>query len=150
MKDGEIVQIGSPKEIYMHPANTFVAGFIGISNFLSCRIEKKEGSGARVTVEEGYSFDTAQTSFFSGEAILSARPEQLSFDKEGIPGKIVLSTFLGDFIEYEVEIKTGKSIQVNEYTKDTQSLREDGAEVFVNFDKNLISLFDAETREVIG
>ena len=40
---------------------------------------------------------------FSGKGIISARPEQLFFDdKEGLPGTITISTFLGDFIEYEI------------------------------------------------
>jgi len=40
MKEGNIMQVGSPEKIYKHPENTFVAGFIGVSNF--CRLS---GSG---------------------------------------------------------------------------------------------------------
>ena len=38
MKDGHIMQIGTPRDIYAKPQNPFVAGFIGVSNFLDCEV----------------------------------------------------------------------------------------------------------------
>ena len=67
-----------------------------------------------------------------------------------MPGKILFSTFLGDFIEYEVELENGKSLIVNEYTKDTATVHEDGAQVHLSFDPNRISLYIAETGEVLS
>ena len=67
-----------------------------------------------------------------------------------MPGKILFSTFLGDFIEYEVELDNGQSLIVNEYTKDTASVHEDGKKVFLSFDPNRISLYIAETGEVLS
>ena len=88
---------------------------------------------------------------FKGEGIISARPEQLFFDeKEGLPGKIVISTFLGDFIEYEIELDNGQTVQLNEYTKDVRELRPDGQRVKVNFDINAVGVYDARTQEVIS
>ena len=88
---------------------------------------------------------------FKGKGIISARPEQLFFDdKEGLPGKIVISTFLGDFIEYEIELNNGQTIQLNEYTKDVHSVRPDGQEVKVNFDINTVGVYDAADQEVIS
>ena len=53
---------------------------------------------------------------FNGKGIISARPEQLFFDdKEGLPGTITISTFLGDFIEYEILLDNGQTVQLNEY-----------------------------------
>ena len=42
MKDGNIMQIGTPNEIYAKPQNPFVAGFIGVSNFMDCQSEGGE------------------------------------------------------------------------------------------------------------
>ena len=51
---------------------------------------------------------------FNGKGIISARPEQLFFDdKEGLPGTITISTFLGDFIEYEILLDNGQTVQLN-------------------------------------
>src|ERR687896_707841 len=46
MKKGELQQVGSPSELFAHPKNVFVAGFIGspAMNFVQSRLEKKDGS----------------------------------------------------------------------------------------------------------
>jgi iron(III) transport system ATP-binding protein len=49
MKDGRIVQEGSPEAIYHHPSEVFVADFIGRSNFLAGRISAMTGSGDGTT-----------------------------------------------------------------------------------------------------
>ncbi|MDR0389368.1 MAG: ABC transporter ATP-binding protein, partial [Spirochaetaceae bacterium] len=48
MKDGDLMQIGTPKDIYEYPANKFVANFIGTANFISGTYEGKEGEAAVV------------------------------------------------------------------------------------------------------
>ena len=88
---------------------------------------------------------------FTGKGIISARPEQLFFDdKEGLPGTIIISTFLGDFIEYEILLDNGQTVQLNEYTKDVHELRPDGQKVKVNFDIRAVGVYDSATQEVIS
>ena len=86
---------------------------------------------------------------YTGPAKLSARPEQLFFAKDGMPGTVQFSTFLGDFIEYEVQLDDGQNLIVNEYTKDTTEVHVDGEKVFLNFDPARISVYKADTEEVI-
>ncbi|MBQ2854833.1 MAG: ABC transporter ATP-binding protein [Oscillospiraceae bacterium] len=145
MKDGNIMQIGTPNEIYAKPQNPFVAGFIGVSNFLDCDVQ-----GGKVTIQGEMTIEIPVKKEFTGKGKLSARPEQLFFSETGMPGKVLFSTFLGDFIEYEVELDNGQSLIVNEYTKDTAAVHEDGKRVFLNFDPNRISLYIAETGEVLS
>ena len=83
------------------------------------------------------------------KAQLSARPEQLFFSETGMPGKVMFSTFLGDFIEYEVELFDGQTLIINEYTKDTAKVHEVGENVFISFDATRISLYD-EAEEVLS
>lgn len=52
MKDGNILQVGTPAEIYESPADFFVADFIGESNMLSGGIKEIDGDVATVRVEE--------------------------------------------------------------------------------------------------
>ena len=87
---------------------------------------------------------------FTGKGKLSARPEQLFFSENGMPGKVLFSTFLGDFIEYEVELNNGQSLTVNEYTKDTSTVHADGEQVYLSFDPSRVSLYVAETGEVLS
>ena len=145
MKDGNIMQIGTPNEIYAKPQNPFVAGFIGVSNFLDCDVD-----GGKVTIQGEMTIEIPAKKEYKGKGKLSARPEQLFFSESGMPGKVLFSTFLGDFIEYEVELDNGQSLIVNEYTKDTASVHEDGEKVFLSFDPNRISLYIAETGEVLS
>ena len=145
MKDGNIMQIGTPNEIYAKPQNPFVAGFIGVSNFLDCDVQ-----GGKVTIQGEMTIEIPVKKEFTGKGKLSTRPEQLFFSETGMPGKVLFSTFLGDFIEYEVELDNGQSLIVNEYTKDTAAVHEDGKRVFLNFDPNRISLYIAETGEVLS
>ncbi len=145
MKDGVIMQIGTPTEIYAKPQNPFVAGFIGTSNFLDCTVREN----GEVTIENELTICVPLKKPYSGKATLSARPEQLFFARDGMPGEVQFSTFLGDFIEYEVRLADGQQLTVNEYTKDTTTVHENGEKVFLNFDPERISVYEAESEEVI-
>lgn len=149
MKDGVIMQVGAPAAIYQKPENPFVAGFIGISNFIACQIEGEDPENARLITDGGAVIHTRLRRPYSGKGQISARPEQLYFADSGIKGTIELSTFLGDFIEYEVQLEGGQTLQLNEYTKDTAEIQPDGKEVFVNFDPQRICVYD-EGEEVLS
>jgi len=151
MKEGVIMQVGSPEGIYRKPENPFVANFIGISNFLDCDIKGGNPLDAVINVNGECEMKGRLKKAFTGKGMISARPEQLFFDTEkGLPGTITMSTFLGDFIDYEISLDNGKVIQLNEYTKDVSETRKDGTRVKINFNMNAISLYDAETQEVIS
>lgn len=151
MKEGNIMQVGTPEAIYKKPENTFVAGFIGVSNFVECEVKGDTPEAAVLDIKGECKITCQLKKPFSGKGIISARPEQLFFDeKEGLPGKIIMSTFLGDFIEYEIELDNGQTLQLNEYTKDVQTVRPDGQNVKVNFDIHAAGVYDAATQEVIS
>ena len=150
MKDGVIKQIGTPREIYAKPQNPFVAGFIGVSNFLDCDVTCTDGKQAAVDIQGEISIQVPVRRSYTGKAKLSARPEQLFFSQDGMPGTILYSTFLGDFIEYEVRLDNGQDLIVNEYTKDTVTVHENGDKVHLSFDPLRISLYEAESEEVLS
>ena len=142
---------GTPEEIYKKPENTFVAGFIGVSNFVECDVKGDDPNQAVLDIKGECSITCTLKKPFTGKGIISARPEQLFFDdKEGLPGTIIISTFLGDFIEYEILLDNGQTVQLNEYTKDVHELRPDGQKVKVNFDIRAVGVYDAATQEVIS
>jgi len=150
MKDGRIMQVGKPDQIYKKPENPFVAGFIGISNFLDCEIGGDDPQSATIHLD-GFSnaMRTRLIRPYQGKGRLSARPEQLTFapgEGEGLKGHIELSTFLGDFIEYEVLLQNGQTVQLNEYTKDALTIKPDGLEVYVGFDLGSVSVFSMESE----
>ena len=150
MNQGNIMQIGKPEEIYRKPANPFVANFIGVSNFIDCTVDGQDPASATVHLHDGHSFQMPLRKPYSGEVILSARPEQLFFSEQGLPGKVNMSTFLGDFIQYEVELSTGQVLELNEYTKDVDGAKNDGEEVHLSFNPKQVSLYRKDTEEVLS
>lgn len=149
MKDGQIMQLGTPYKIYTKPENPFVAGFIGVSNFVDCSV-CSQGAAGKVTITGETQLNMKLRHEFNGEVRLSARPEQLFFTKDGMPATVRFLTFLGDFIEYELELDNGQTLILNEYTKDTQVIHQVDEKVHVSFDPERVSLYAAETGEVLS
>ena len=141
MKDGLIMQVGEPTQIYKKPENPFVAGFIGVSNFLTCDIMGQDPHHASLRVAGHEIKDVRLSRPYTGKGKIAARPEYLSLGTEGIKGTIELSTFLGDFIEYEILLESGQTIQLNEYTKDALAIKPDGMEVLVALDAASIIVY---------
>jgi putative spermidine/putrescine transport system ATP-binding protein len=95
--EGRIEQLGTPEEVYEHPATEFVAGFVGISNVL-------ERGGRRFTV----------------------RPEkiQMHFDDAGSGERGVIRdvVYVGMFTRYIVELDSGGELTVVEQNLETSSV----------------------------
>lgn len=51
IKEGEVMQVGSPENIYKKPQNTFVAGFIGVSNFVECDVNGENPAAAVLDIK---------------------------------------------------------------------------------------------------
>ena len=95
LQDGRVEQIGSPLELYDHPANLFVAGFIGspAMNFVRGRLRRSNGD-AWVEANDGARLPAAgQRGGEEGrEVVYSFRPEQLTLGAEGagVPAKVLV------------------------------------------------------------
>jgi multiple sugar transport system ATP-binding protein len=105
MRDGRLEQVGTPEELYYHPANPFVAAFIGSPpmNFIKARLSEEndqcffELSGQRLLVPESMLPGVLKSA--RGSFILGIRPEDIRIvaDKtEGVlEGTIVAAEVLG-------------------------------------------------------
>ncbi|WP_347310287.1 ABC transporter ATP-binding protein [Defluviimonas sp. SAOS-178_SWC] len=82
MSGGHILQIGSPREIYAHPTNRFVADFIGETNFIPARIR---GGAAHLAGGIEIRLDQSRA---EGEATLAVRPEHLRLVPQGMAGAL--------------------------------------------------------------
>ncbi|GHV95594.1 Fe(3+) ions import ATP-binding protein FbpC [Spirochaetia bacterium] len=108
MKSGDLMQVGSPKEIYEYPSCKFVANFIGKANFISGIYEGMEGKTAlaRVGAQVIKIANPGKVQLRAGDkCCLAFRPESVKLSKTeaGIPGLIKRTTFLGTHLEYEME-----------------------------------------------
>ena len=94
MKDGLIQQVGTPGEVFDHPANRFVAGFIGAPqmNFFPARLLREgdgyalELQGVRFPLPEGRQEALRAQGVQAGEITLGVRPEHLFLCPPGEPG----------------------------------------------------------------
>jgi multiple sugar transport system ATP-binding protein len=96
MRDGRVEQTGSPLELYDHPANQFVAGFIGspAMNFLPGVVRRANG-GARVEFGHGLSLPAPAAALAAqdGQSVIyGTRPEhmELAGDGDGMPCEVVV------------------------------------------------------------
>ncbi len=151
MKLGVIQQVGTPVDIYKNPKNTFIGDFIGTSNFLKGTVGKKGPEGTEVHVN-GNKMTCKFNNNHSGEVIVAARPEEIIINdtKSGeIKGEIVMGTFLGDFINYEIKLDNEQVIEVNEYTKDVSHIRNPGDQVSVTLVPSKVHVYDSTGEEVL-
>ena len=143
--DGTVEQVGEPKEIYTKPSNMFVANFIGTSSFLDGTA--KDGT---VTILGKKKLELPMKKDFEGRVKVSIRPEYVLLDepKEGeLLGTITLATFLGDFMNYEIQLENNQIIEINEYTDRMDTVRKAGDRVSLNLMENRICIFDAQTEK---
>ena len=82
LRAGKVEQIGAPQQLYDHPANTFVAGFIGSPkmNFLGVKAARADGASLTLTHPSFAAPARVAQVGGEGELLLGLRPEQLHFE----------------------------------------------------------------------
>jgi len=121
MNKGCVEQIGTPTDIYDHPATAFVNGFIGNTNLLKGRVIELIGSKVSIALDSGAQvLADARSGLLTGEpAYLSVRPEQLILhdsQKEGSwEVRVDLNLPIGPMLLQEVTGRDGKKIKVTSF-----------------------------------
>ena len=140
MKDGIIMQKGSPQEIYEYPVNKFVAHFIGKANFIPCKCIEKNEKGAVVSIGEKITYKVPSPGAMTGinindECVLSVRPEsiQLSNAEGLLKGVVSRVTYYGPRIEYEV-MYDELPIIIETHNPQLSQRFVEGDEVYMNMD----------------
>jgi iron(III) transport system ATP-binding protein len=112
MKNGKIIQVGTPEELYMNPKSIFVAHFIGESNFLEGYVERSESDKTVVELRGERKIEINRVGMKPGEkVILAMRPEALALAKgtekadNSMIGNIERVTFEGTTIRYEIRLE---------------------------------------------
>ncbi|MFS2156636.1 ABC transporter ATP-binding protein [Pseudomonas sp. Pseusp122] len=149
LNGGKVEQVGSPLELYHHPANLFVAGFLGTPKmgFLKGKVSSVRAGGCEVTLDAGTTislpFTNAQQSV--GDSVtLGIRPEHLDLAKPGDCQLQVIadvSERLGSDTFCHVNTRSGEAL--------TLRIRGDMASQYgetlnLHLDSNHCHLFDAQ------
>ena len=157
MKDGFIQQIGTPQEVFVHPYNLFVAGFIGSPqmNFFDAELIKENGkyavtlAGYTVELSEEKQANLAANGVEPQKITLGVRPEHISLENAGIETKVEVSEMMGSSVHLHVNVN-GKDVivvvsTVNMTAAETAALSA-GAVVNLAFNGNNCHVFSKETE----
>ena len=139
MEKGVVSQIGTPQEIYYHPANEFVADFIGEANFLRGTLTQKQGDKGVVMVE-GTSVDvTGVYGIQQGSACtLVLRPESAVLSDRGqLPCKVIVSCFMGAYQNYHVMVGN-TMVKITDFNPKNKKIYQVGDTAYVAFEKENI------------
>ena len=159
MKDGEVQQIGTPQQVFTHPVNVFVAGFIGMPqmNMFDGEVVKKGAGeysvkvgGVELALSEDKQKRLAKNNIGSQKALIGCRPEHILLDEKPgamIEGVVDVSEMMGSSVHLHINVE-GKDciIIVPTLDLDTGELNS-GAKVRFTFAPNAIHLFDPETEK---
>ena len=156
MKDGFIQQIGTPQEVFNHPYNLFVAGFIGTPqmNLFDAKLVKRDGKYAvqldNLTVELSAEKQAklAANNVAEQDIVLGVRPEHIELSKDGIDAKVDVSEMMGSSVHLHVTAMDRDVVLVvstmNMTGAEVAALTA-GAPVKFNFAGHVCHVFNKET-----
>jgi spermidine/putrescine transport system ATP-binding protein len=109
MNEGQIEQIGAPRDVYDAPGSVYVADFLGLANLLPARVTESgtvEVAGCRLAADTGTT---------SGECTVFARPERLHLvdeDVAAVRGVVKDVVFVGSTSHIRVALDDDRELQV--------------------------------------
>ncbi len=114
MNQGKILQVGSPKEIYDHPSERFVADFIGDTNFLSAELLETNAETSKVKLASGKIIEAGKTSAMPGSSInITVRPEQAILTDDpasaDLQGTVVNVLYSGTDSQFHIKLDSDEA-----------------------------------------
>ena len=144
MNKGVIQQIGDPQTIYAHPANTFVANFIGVANLMEGTCLGRDGDLCAMEIPLGQGLAPLNVRAIGAESaakgqrlFLSLRPEDITLHLQApnaaegnlLEGEVIDTVYLGSFLECRARVGEHEvGIQIDHFEQ-----LEPGQKVFLTF-----------------
>jgi len=160
MKDGIIQQIGTPQEVFNHPINLFVAGFIGspqMNFFENASLIEEDGKyfaellGVRfpLTAEQVEAVKTKDAK--TGEVVLGIRPAHITLaEGDGVQAAVDVSEMMGSELHLHVDVQGTDAVIILPTAGLNKTFTSGSrAPVQFTFRSELMHLFDKETGEAI-
>ena len=142
MRAGRIEQIGTPRDIYRHPKNRFVAEFIGETNLFPVTIDRVDGAEALARTAEGVDLRLPAAGRKAGEKLTAIlRPADFTLGTVGIPGKVTRAVYLGSDLYLLVQPTSGGP-EIRVIARDGAGVDE-GAQVHLSHDPARVHVLEA-------
>ena len=154
MKDGKIQQIGTPQEVFNHPANLFVAGFIGmpVMNFFDAQLSEENGKyfvelgGRKTELSPDKEARLKEKGVKSQPVTLGVRPEHVELKDDGIAATVDVSEMMGSSVHLHLTAE-GRNMIMIVPTVSMKSFPDMGETVRFGFDGVVAHVFSKETEE---
>lgn len=139
MREGRIVQIAPPRELYQAPADAFVADFLGVTNILDVAAVSTEGGEPLVSVPglDKKLVSRAVRDTAGRDRVLALRPEDLVLERlreerfNDVEAMVEVASFLGSGMQYRVRVAERLSFDVVQ--SDNHDQFEVGQKVILHF-----------------
>ena len=142
MKNAEIAQEGTPRDLYERPNSSFIADFIGDANLVDCDVVKTEGDHSEIVVA-GRKLTLPTSAHQTGTGKLVLRPHQIRLSREKLPGAfegvVAYAAYLGNQTQYTIEGELGELFVVTGETGEPIAM---GQNVWIGFENHQARLVD--------
>ncbi len=159
MKDGVIQQVGTPQEVFDHPANMFVAGFIGVPqmNFFDAELCREDGKyvvvlgNAKIVLSDEKQENLTRNGVEPQSITLGVRPEHIALMGEGdqmLHGTVDVSEMMGSAIHLHVNVMGKDAIFIVQTMDLSGSLHTSftmGQKIAFTFGGNVAHVFSKES-----
>ncbi|MCJ8323368.1 MAG: ABC transporter ATP-binding protein [Rhizobiales bacterium] len=140
MKDTEIVQQGTPRDLYDHPNSEFIANFIGDANVIDCEIVKGEQQYTSVMINKiKLEIDPKYKNIANPKLVI--RPQDVALSNKPndknlhIQGVVQYVAYLGSHLEYSIDTEMGEIFVID---REMKTFFKRSSHVFLDFNlKNL-------------
>ena len=119
MRDGRVLQVGRPRELYERPGTRFVADFVGTNNLMAGTARAREGELVVVETALGLIRARPMGAVKAGEpCVLAIRPENVALgespaEHNRVPGRIGFASYLGNTLRYDIETAAGTVLKAD-------------------------------------
>ena len=113
MKDGRVLQVGAPKELYERPRTRFVADFVGTNNLVAGEVLERRDQALIVRTDIG-DLRAIPNGAVAGRCVLAIRPENVALgpaagggatDDNVVSGRVAFVSYLGNTLRYDLETR---------------------------------------------
>ena len=154
MRDGYIQQIGTPQEVFDHPANLFVAGFIGmpVMNMFDAKLIREgdkyfaQLADYKVELSAEKEARLLKNNVQTQDVILGVRPEHTDLADKGVPAKVDVSEMMGSSVHLHVSAE-GRDVIIIVPTIDMKGNFAIGDSLNFAFQGNVVHVFSKETEK---
>ena len=153
MKDGFVQQIGTPQEVFDHPANLFVSGFIGTPqmNYFDAKLVIKNGSYFVNVDDQEFELSKEKQDRLKAKGVkeqditLGVRPDHMVLADKGIKAKVDVSELMGTSVHLHVTALGRDVIAI--VPTEGRKVELAGQEIHLTFSGNVANLFSKEDEK---